>query len=167
MAEFRFKVEIKNPKLQHEPEKITVLSKPLSGYDNTSNKFTIIITTDNTSWANRTKISSKPVLEELIILTIRCQELGIFSVPSSLIVTHTKNRSLNPLSPWVIFKQYDFFKPLWSIQKGKKKNPFLSRCLWPEAFLIQKGEKQFIFYYVIPQSSTWNKPLLCNFFTTF
>ena len=49
MAEFRFKVEIKNPKLQHEPEKITVLSKPLSGYDNTSNKFTIIITTDNTS----------------------------------------------------------------------------------------------------------------------
>lgn len=48
-AEFRFKVEIKPPKFPHELEKITVLSISLRGYDNTGNKFTIIITTDNTS----------------------------------------------------------------------------------------------------------------------
>lgn len=77
MAEFRFKAEIKPLKFQQELEKITVLSTSLRCYDNTGNKFTIIITTDNTSWANRTKISSKPVLGELIILTFRCQELGI------------------------------------------------------------------------------------------
>lgn len=154
MAEFRFKVEIKNPKLQHEPEKITVLSKPLSGYDNTSNKFTIIITTDNTSWANRTKISSKPVLEELIILTIRCQELGIFSVPSSLIVTHTKNRSLNPLSPWVIFKQYDFFKPHWSIQKGKKKKSISFKMFMAWGFSNTKRRKTI--YFLLCHSPIFN-----------
>lgn len=66
-------------------------------------------------------------------------------------LTDTKNRTPTPAA-LMVYVQYDFLQATLIHSEGwkKNKNPFLSRCLWPKAFLTQKGEKQFIFIMPFP-----------------